>query len=305
MEFDVFLSHNSSDKPQVRVIAEALKKNGLKVWLDEWELPPGSLWQQALEAGLTASRTVAVLVGPAGVGRWEEPEILAAIDESTRRNKRLIPVLLPGASRAQIEDRAFLRQHMWVEFKGDLADPEPIERLIWGITMVKSGTDGDGAEAAARRLDEEVTAGTRACTERLGRWPEQSFAGEEIVEQLKGILKKVEASPEYREQHRAVWVTLYRMIGGAYLLHSKLEMGDKLRAALPPLRKSLELWPDQARLPENISLLEAFLKNSGGNIQEYLTTVLQIFRGPGDAQIPMLVEKLSAAAHEQSAARDD
>jgi len=75
-----------------------------------------------------------------------------------------------------------------------------------------------------------------------------------------------------------------------------LEMGYKLRLALPRLRKSLELWPDQARFAENVGYLESFLKNSGGNIQEYLTTVLQILRGPGDPQIPKLVEQISAAA---------
>lgn len=39
--FDVFLSHNSRDKPAVRPIAEALEGRGLRVWLDERELPPG------------------------------------------------------------------------------------------------------------------------------------------------------------------------------------------------------------------------------------------------------------------------
>jgi len=43
--FDVFLSHNSKDKPVVRQIAEALKGRGVRAWLDERELPPGSLWR--------------------------------------------------------------------------------------------------------------------------------------------------------------------------------------------------------------------------------------------------------------------
>jgi hypothetical protein len=297
MEFDAFLSHNSMDKPQVKVIAEALRNRGIKVWLDEWELPPGSRWQEALEAGLTASKSVVVLLGPAGVGLWEEPEIQAAIEESTRRKKRVIPVLLPGVSRSWIEDRPFLRQYTFVEF-GALNDPAAIERLVWGITMVRSNrNDKLESEADVRRLEEEI----RYCRDRFSNWPEQSFGGEEFVERLKTALATVEATPEYREKNRAVWATLHRTIASAYLLHSTLEMGDKLRAALPYLRKSLELWPDQAQLPQNVSFLETFLKNSGGNIQEYLTTVLQIFRGPADPQIPMLVEKLSAAAKEQSA----
>ena len=38
--FDVFLSHNSKDKPVIRHIGEALKGRGLRVWLDEWALVP-------------------------------------------------------------------------------------------------------------------------------------------------------------------------------------------------------------------------------------------------------------------------
>lgn len=49
MNFDVFLSHNSKDKPAVRTLGTALKQRGLSVWLDEWELRPGTLWQNAPE----------------------------------------------------------------------------------------------------------------------------------------------------------------------------------------------------------------------------------------------------------------
>ena len=40
-EFDVFLSHNSGNKPVVRRLARRLEKAGLRVWLDERQLRPG------------------------------------------------------------------------------------------------------------------------------------------------------------------------------------------------------------------------------------------------------------------------
>ena len=54
--FDVFLSHNSKDKPAVRQIAEALRDRGLRVWLDEWELIPGRRWIPALEKAIQAAK---------------------------------------------------------------------------------------------------------------------------------------------------------------------------------------------------------------------------------------------------------
>lgn len=37
---DVFLSHSAKDKAVVRTVAERLRKDGLKVWFDEWVLEP-------------------------------------------------------------------------------------------------------------------------------------------------------------------------------------------------------------------------------------------------------------------------
>jgi hypothetical protein len=39
--FDVFLSHNSRDKPAVERIAVKLQRAGLQPWLDRWHLTPG------------------------------------------------------------------------------------------------------------------------------------------------------------------------------------------------------------------------------------------------------------------------
>jgi hypothetical protein len=46
--FDVFLCHNSEDKPAIRVIWQKLAEKGIKPWLDEKEIRPGTSWQTAL-----------------------------------------------------------------------------------------------------------------------------------------------------------------------------------------------------------------------------------------------------------------
>ena len=73
--FDVFLSHNSKDKPDVRRLGEPLKEQGRRVWLDEWELAPENSWVDALEHIVTTCKSAVVCVGGDGLGPWEEQEI--------------------------------------------------------------------------------------------------------------------------------------------------------------------------------------------------------------------------------------
>lgn len=145
--FDVFLSHNSKDKPAVREIAEALRNRGLRPWLDEWELVPGRLWQEALEEIIQTVKAAAVLVGRDGMGSWENPEMRACLEEMVRRQLPVIPVLLPGAS-AEPDLPLFLRAFTWVDLRNGLSE-EGLERLSWGVTGEKS----TGPRGARSRRD--------------------------------------------------------------------------------------------------------------------------------------------------------
>ena len=130
-QFDVFLCHNSADKPQVRKIAEQLQQYDLKPWLDIWELPPGRSWQRLLEKQIEQISSAAVFVGEDGFGPWQEQEIYAFLSEFVKRDCPVIPILLPNAS-TKPELPVFLRQFTWVDFR--ISDPDPIYQLRWGIT---------------------------------------------------------------------------------------------------------------------------------------------------------------------------
>lgn len=95
--FDVFLSHNSSDKPAVRALKQALAERGLSCWLDEEQLRPGLPWQALLERGIKGSGSVAVCVATDGLGPWEDQEMQAALWLAVKDNRPIIPVLLPEA----------------------------------------------------------------------------------------------------------------------------------------------------------------------------------------------------------------
>jgi len=108
--YDVFLSHNGADQADVVTLAEALRTQGhLRPFLDRWHLIPGMPWQEAIEAALAQSATVAVFFGPSGVSPWHNEQMRVALDEAvrTRDEVRVIPVLLPGATEAAVS--RFLR----------------------------------------------------------------------------------------------------------------------------------------------------------------------------------------------------
>jgi len=145
-DHDVFLSHNSQDKPAVRNIGEALKERGLTAWLDEWELRPGQRWQRDLEAAIDSSRGVAVFVGESGLGPWEEPEMEVFLNRAVRETGLpVIPVLLPGAP-ADVELPTFLSLYTWVDLRSGITE-KGLDKLEWGITGKKPGDDAGPGKA--------------------------------------------------------------------------------------------------------------------------------------------------------------
>jgi WD40 repeat protein len=140
--YDAFLSYNSQDRPAVHEVAERLNGEGLKLYLEEWELAPGREFQPALAEGLRDSKTCVVFLGPNGLGPWQKQELQVAIDERARDAAfHVIPVLLPGTERPRRGDVAhleFLINASWVEFLTTLDDERAFRSLVWGITGTKS-----------------------------------------------------------------------------------------------------------------------------------------------------------------------
>ncbi len=134
MKFDVFLCHNSQDKPAVKRIGKELMIRGLRPWLDEWELRPGLIWQELIETQIKEIKSAAVFVGRDGIGPWQNQEMRALLDQFVRRHCPVIPVILENASQIP-ELPLFLQNMTWVDFRN--SEPDPIRQLIWGITGKK------------------------------------------------------------------------------------------------------------------------------------------------------------------------
>ena len=147
--YDVFLSHNSLDKPFVEQIAQRLIEEAkLQPFLDKWHLIPGTSWMEALEEALEQSASVAVFIGPSGVSPWHNEEMRSAIDRAvrTRDEYRVIPVLLPDASATDVA--GFLARRTWVDFRHGLDDESAFARFVAGIK-------GEAVEGGAFTLPEK------------------------------------------------------------------------------------------------------------------------------------------------------
>ncbi|WP_216638307.1 toll/interleukin-1 receptor domain-containing protein [Mycobacterium asiaticum] len=129
--FDVFLCHNSSDKPQVRKIRDRLRELSIRTWMDEDQLRPGLSWRVELEKAIPRVSSAAVFVGDAGTGPWQDPEISALLLEFASRSCPVIPVILPDAKEIPTLP-LFLRTLTWVDFRDQTHDA--MDRLVWGIT---------------------------------------------------------------------------------------------------------------------------------------------------------------------------
>jgi hypothetical protein len=132
--FDVFLCHNGEDKPAVRDIAQQLVKEGIKPWLDEREIRPGTSWQTALEQQIGIIKSAAVFVGDSGIGPWQLPEIQAFLNQFVKRACPVIPVVL-GSAKSTPKLPLLLENLHWVDFRATHLDP--LKQLIWGITGKK------------------------------------------------------------------------------------------------------------------------------------------------------------------------
>jgi hypothetical protein len=115
---NVFLCHNTADKPIVRELNKRFKQEGIITWFDEDQLIPGQIWQNELEKQIDNISKVCVFVGKKGVGPWQNVEIRAFLAEFVERGCIVIPVILPDV--VNVPDLPlFLRQMMWADLRNE------------------------------------------------------------------------------------------------------------------------------------------------------------------------------------------
>jgi tetratricopeptide (TPR) repeat protein len=137
-QFDLFLSHNHNNKARVEALARELaNRHGLRVWLDQWEMLPGTIEQQC-DAGIQQSRFTIVAVSEAALAsKWVTWEIATATRYG-RRQSHIIPLRLES-----VEVQTELQDLLWI----DLFDPaEDANGLIRMASLIRSLDAADAQE---------------------------------------------------------------------------------------------------------------------------------------------------------------
>ena len=235
--FDVFLAHNSADKPKVKAIAEALKKRGLKPWLDEEQIRPGLSFQQEIQQAIPLVRSAAIFIGSEGLGRWQVMELRTLISQCVSKNIAVIPVLLPNVSEIP-DDLLFLQEFSMVSFASGTDNLESLGRLVWGITGHKpDNINKEASIAQYRQKVEEFVAGGEISVvesfilqdvqEKLGLDPEEARV---IRDQV------LEPYGKYQEK-----LDQFRQIFTKLVAEQGYPLGARAKADLKKLQDYLEL----------------------------------------------------------------
>ncbi len=105
--YDVFLSHSAKDKQIVSALAKRLQQDGLRVWLDEWEIreiQPGDSIIIKIREGVKVSRIFLMCMSKAYFdsewGTLEHHTLL--FRDPTNAQRRFIPLLIEECTLPEI-----------------------------------------------------------------------------------------------------------------------------------------------------------------------------------------------------------
>ncbi|MEM1183324.1 MAG: toll/interleukin-1 receptor domain-containing protein [Acidobacteriota bacterium] len=99
----VFLSYNSKDRDEVRLLYRALEQGGLEPWMDDEDRRPGGYWRRQIFGEIQASDAMLVCLGPNGWGPVQKLEVLLGLERHWLGSEELVIVPYSLATSASDE----------------------------------------------------------------------------------------------------------------------------------------------------------------------------------------------------------
>jgi tetratricopeptide (TPR) repeat protein len=94
-QYDVFISHANADKPGfVELLADRLRKSGIRVWYDDYEVGWGDSISGSIARGLAESRYGIVVLSRSFLrGGWARHELRGLLQREIHVGKTILPIL--------------------------------------------------------------------------------------------------------------------------------------------------------------------------------------------------------------------
>jgi small GTP-binding protein len=145
--YDVFLSYSSQDKQVVHALAERLKQEGLRVWLDAWAIQPGDAISLKIQHGLEQSRTLLMCMSRAYFdSEWATLEHHTLLfRDPTNAHRRFIPLLIEDCTMPDI-----IAQFKYIDWRA--RSGEAYETLL--ASCRGGGADTTGVLARDEHVDQ-------------------------------------------------------------------------------------------------------------------------------------------------------
>jgi hypothetical protein len=105
MEYDIFICHASEDKKDfVKPLADALRKNNLKVWYDEFELKLGDKLREKIDYGLANSSYGVVVLSKAFFAKdWPKSELDGLVARQNSEGRKVILPIWHKVTRIEVQ----------------------------------------------------------------------------------------------------------------------------------------------------------------------------------------------------------
>jgi len=95
----VFISYTHDDDTWAKAFADALAKQGLSLWFDQWDIKPGEKISEAIDRALRDSESVVFLLHPESV---DSPNLFFELGAAVAMRKKIIPIISADFERSKI-----------------------------------------------------------------------------------------------------------------------------------------------------------------------------------------------------------
>jgi formylglycine-generating enzyme required for sulfatase activity len=191
----VFMSYSRRDDAVMRRIVAFLRGQGIKVWVDNEELIPGTpVWEKEIEIAVQSASAVVVVLSPDSKdSEWVRREISLA----DQYDKRVFPLMVRGDEKTSISIRLIGRQYVDIRSNEDAGLNYVSATLLRYLEELNEREQNAKKEAdrlaaqkiktekrlAARKAEEERIANEKVVAERKAREDADRLAAQKANEE--------------------------------------------------------------------------------------------------------------------------